>query len=363
MLPLPGKDQQVSPYIAFYIVIMMQVGIAILSFERHLVKDAGHDMWVSVLIGGVSIHLFVWIMYQVLNKGNNDIAGIHRQLFGKWVGGLLSLLLIAYIFSFFLVTIHAYIEVIQIWMFPQLQTWYLAIVLAAVTYLYLTGGFRVVAGLCVISFFLTIPLLSLKVFPLNEGSISHLFPMLDHSFMELSAAAKKVILSYSGFEILLFCYPFFKDAPSSHKWAQWGVFGTTVIYLITVFVSVMYFTEEHLFKVIWPTLTMWKIVDLPFMERLEYAGIALWVFTILPKLCLSLWAVTRGLKQMFSIQQKKSFKFLLALAVFLSILLGENEQTDSFLKELNKAGLYVIYAYLPFLYVYQLIYSKWRERS
>jgi len=149
----------------------VQVGVAILSFESNLVKDAGQDMWISILMAAAATHVLIWMTYQILNKGENDVTVIHRQLFGKWIGGLLSFLFIIYLFIIFVLTLRTYIEVIQLWMFPQIQNWYVALIIAAIVYLYVIGGFRVIVGLCVISFFLTIPLLALKIFPLKEGLI------------------------------------------------------------------------------------------------------------------------------------------------------------------------------------------------
>ncbi|KKB38614.1 GerAB/ArcD/ProY family transporter [Bacillus thermotolerans] len=360
MLPLPGEDKQVSPYLAFYVIVTVQVGVAILSFESNLVKDAGQDMWISILMAAAATHVLIWMTYRILNKGENDVTVIHRQLFGKWIGGLLSFLFIMYLFMIFVLTLRTYIEVIQLWMFPQIQNWYVALIIAAIVYLYVIGGFRVIVGLCVISFFLTIPLLALKIFPLKEGLIIYLFPLFDHHIVALVEAAKTMALNYSGFEILFFCYPFFKQAPQSHKWAQLGSAASTFIYLAAALVSIMYFTKEHLAEVFWPTLTLWKIVDLPFMERLEYVGVALWLFVILPNLCLYLWSATRGLKQLFSIRQKKSLILFLFLGVLLCTFLTKPEHTERLLRFINEAGLYVMYIYIPFLYVYQLIYHKLR---
>ena len=361
MLPLPAEDKKVSPYLSFYITTGIQIGVVVLSFQRVIVKTAGHDAWISVLVAGFAVHIILWMTYQIVIKGNNDIIVIHRDLFGKWLGGLLSLMLSIYLMLSFLVVMRSYIEVIQVWMFPQLQTWYMGLLLSILTYLYVIGGFRVITGLCVVSFFITIPLLLLVAFPLENAQFSHLLPVMEHSPGEILGGARQMSIIFSGFEIILFCYPFLKNGARSHIWAQAGNAFTTLVYLIFALVAIVYFTEGQLEKTIWPTLTLWKVVDFPFLERFEYAGIAIWLFVALPNLCLCLWAATRILKQLFSIQQKKSIIPLLFLTVFASSLLVDGMQIRHFNEVVGRITFYLIFAYIPFIYFYQLISKKMRR--
>ncbi|KMY55181.1 hypothetical protein AC623_15655 [Bacillus sp. FJAT-27231] len=361
MLPLPSEDKKVSPYLAFYIVHSMQLGVVVFSFARIIVKEAGHDAWISVLIAGAAIHLILWMTYQIVIKGNNDITVIHRELFGKWLGGLLTLLLAAYLMVIFVVIMRAYIEVIQVWMFPQLQTWYMGILLSILVYLYLMGGFRVIVGLCLLSFFFTIPLLLSLVFPLANAQFSYLLPVMEHSTIEILKGTKQMSIIFSGFEVILFCYPFIKQGQRSHKWAQFGTAFTTFVYLVSTMVPIVYFSQGQLEKTIWPTLTLWKIVDFPFLERFEYAGISIWLFVMLPNLCMYLWAATRALKQVFSIQQRKMVMPLLFLTVFASTLIENGIQIRQFNTFVDWVSFYVVFAYVPFVYFYQLISKKMRR--
>ncbi|MED0667796.1 GerAB/ArcD/ProY family transporter [Bacillus badius] len=363
MLPLPSEDKKVSPYLAFYIINSMKIGIVVLSFERFLVKEAGQDAWISVLIAGIATHIILWMTFQITIKGENDIAVIHKNLFGKWIGGLFTLLLITYLMTLFIMIMRAYIDVIQVWMFPHLQTWYMAFVLAILVYLYFTGGFRVMVGLCVLSFMLTIPLLMLKAFPLKSAHLSYLLPVMEHSPAEILSGAKKMSVIFSGFEVVLFCYPFFKQGIRAHRWAQLGAAFTTSVYLAAVLVSLLYFSEGQLEKTLWPTLTLWKIVDFPFLERFEYAGIAIWLFVMLPNLCLYIWAVTRGLKQLFSIKQKKSILFLLLLAIIVSSFITDGVQIRNFSATLDRISFFILFAYIPFIYLYQWIWQKVRKNQ
>lgn len=115
-----GEQLLVSPVLVLFLVHSSQLGVGVLGFESDISAIAGYDAWISVIITGLLILVVVYLMYGILRKGNGDFVRIHKDIFGKWLGGTLSFLLACY---FLLLTISAtryYIQVIQIWMFPEL---------------------------------------------------------------------------------------------------------------------------------------------------------------------------------------------------------------------------------------------------
>ena len=210
-------NKQISPYMAFYMVTTMQIGVGILGFERYIAKSAGHDAWISVIIGGLSFNVLIWMIYRLLTKENADIIGVHRNLFGRWIGGALSFLLLIYFSSTILTVLRTYIEVIQIWVFPELSTPIISLILLGLAYSYVLGGIRVVAGLSVLGFFISLPLFLLKYYALKHAHYTNLLPILDHSFTELMAATRGVTLDYLGLELILLYMPFLKQPEKSQK--------------------------------------------------------------------------------------------------------------------------------------------------
>ncbi|KZE69230.1 spore gernimation protein GerB [Fictibacillus phosphorivorans] len=356
-----SENKQISPYMVFYMITTMQVGVGILGFERYIAKSAGHDAWIAVVLGGLSFNIIIWMIYRILLKEKTDIIGVHRSLFGRWIGGLLSVLLLLYFSSIVITILRTYIEVIQIWVFPQLGTEVIAIIFLFLAYSYVIGGIRVVAGLAVLGFFITIPLFLLKYYALKSGHYSNLLPFFEHSITEILAATKGVTLNYVGFELILIYLPFLKQPEKSQKWAHYGNFFTIFTYLITIVVSFVYYNQEQLQHTIWATLTLWKIVDLPFAQRFEYAGIALWLFVILPNVCIGLWSVSRGLHRLFKIKQKSALRALLLVVFTACILVIDRQQIDMMNNTVSKVGFYILYLYIPFLFVTQLIFTKVRK--
>ncbi|WP_272491217.1 GerAB/ArcD/ProY family transporter [Paenibacillus apiarius] len=55
---------------------------------------------------------------------------------------------------------------------------------------------------------------------------------------------------------------------------------TNVIYLIIMLVSVVYFSERQMLKTIWGSINLLKIIKYPFLERLEFIAIPVWMFVV-----------------------------------------------------------------------------------
>jgi hypothetical protein len=124
--------------------------------------------------------------------------------------------------------------------------------------------------------------------------------------------------------------------------------------------AIIFFSTGQLEKNIWATLTVWKAIELPFVERFEYIGIAAWCLVILPNLCLGVWCSSRLWKELFHVKQKNAVYIVLAV-IFLAIqCLNTRDLVNLFNDFINKIGFYFLVAYIPSLYLFHLTAKKWR---
>ncbi|MBN9654360.1 GerAB/ArcD/ProY family transporter [Halobacillus sp. GSS1] len=356
------ENYLVTPAYVFFLIHSMQVGVGILGFEKYLVEKAGFDAWVAVLIAGGILHVILWMIYRLLQNGGGDIVEIHKKIFGKYVGGFLSLLFCAYFTLLAFTVIITFIEVIRVWVFPGLHVWVFAFVLLLLVYYLVSGGFRVITGVCLISVIIGLPILLLKYFPVEAGHTMNIYPVISHSVPDILAATKNSILSFIGLEFLLIYYPFIKDPQKSKKWAHYGVFYTTMIYLISVLVTFVYYSEEQLKQVVWGTISAWKIVEFPFIERFEFVGIAMWLYVVLPNICLGLWGATRIPKRVFNVKQKYLVIIFCIALYFPAVLIDARPMIDSVNNWSGQLGLYVL-LYIPVLLILKTITDKVRKRT
>ncbi|WP_078380485.1 GerAB/ArcD/ProY family transporter [Sutcliffiella halmapala] len=354
---------QVSPYFVFFLVHSVQVGVGILGFQQSLVAEAGNDSWIVVILAGIGVHIIIWIIYQLLNRAQMDLIDIHKFLFGKWLGNFFSLIWVAYFTSVGITVLFSYFEVIRVWMFPEISVFLMSLLFGLLVLYCVFGGFRTVAGICFLGVVIPAYLILTFFFPVPYADFLSLLPVWNHSIQEMGKASQEMTLSYLGFSTILFYYPFIKEAKSSQKWAQLGALLTMLTYLLIIVISLCYFSEEQLSKQLWATLTLWKIVEMPVVERFEYIGITSWAVIILPNVCLLFWAASRGFKKIFHMNQKHAMMGIIVLVLILSFFFIKREDILTLSKWTTRVGLYSEFVYVPILFLLYLILSKVRRKK
>jgi spore germination protein (amino acid permease) len=360
----PKPQNMINTMLLVFVIHSMQVGVGIQGFQRIIYMEAKHDAWISVILSGVATSIVGFIMVKTLQYyENSDLYGIQFDVLGKWLGNLLNILFVLYFLAGFHVIVRNYIEVIQAWIFPEVPNWLLSFSLIYLVYYGLNGGLRTVVGVSFFSVVLSLWLILLLAYPFQFTNWDYLFPLFEASIPEILRGTKQMTFTVIGFEIVYAIYPFLKEKDRVHKHMQFGLGFTTILYLAIMVVSLAYFSGGQLERTIWGTLSLFKIVRFPFIERFEYVAITFWVLLILPNLMLYMWAATRGISRIFNKkEQKVSWKLL--VFVFLTLLypltrIQINMMNDYF----ARGALYIVFVYPFLLFAAVLIKKKFFRKK
>ncbi|WP_066175381.1 GerAB/ArcD/ProY family transporter [Bacillus marinisedimentorum] len=360
---IPHSSKINGPLVLF-LVHSAQIGIGVLGFQRIIAKYAGFDAWITVILTGILTHFFMFLIFVILNKsGEDDIYGVHEFIAGKYAAKVLNIIWIIYLFGASLTILRSFLEVIQVWMFPKVPVWSLALVFILITFYIIDGGFKVVAGMAFFGVIIPFFLILMLFFPAEYADFRSMLPIMRRPPADIIFGIKDAALTFFGFEFILIYYPFLKNREKSWKWAHAGLFLSTAIYLLITVVSFGFYTEEQLSKTTWATLTMFKIIEMPFVERFEYIGISFWVIVVIPNITLSLWAATRLAKLTFKVRQRQLL-ILFTAALFIGTIHFENRDQINFLNDnYSRMGLYLISIYIPILVLAVFIKSSWRKKK
>ncbi|MBU8880834.1 spore germination protein [Bacillus sp. FJAT-29790] len=353
---------KISPFLVLHMIMSMQIGIGILGYQREIAKYAGYDAWISILFAGACIHIILWMIYKIAETVNGDLVSAHIYIAGNFGGKLLSFPFILYFTVYALSILRSFIEIVQVWMFPEMSVFWFTFAFMLLSMYIVFGGFRTVVGITV--FGLLLPAYLYFTFTPNVqfSNINNLLPIWDHSVKDLLLSAYKMSLSYAGFEIVLFFYPFIKNPKQSKKWGHLALLSTTFVYFSFAILSFAYFSEEQLAKEVWPTLTMWKIFKLSFVERFEYVGIANWNLIILPNVCIAIWVASRLIKRIFNIKQKKGIYFIVIVNLIVINFFDSREKIKMLEDFTSKMSFGFIFFYIPLLFIATLITKKVKKK-
>jgi spore germination protein (amino acid permease) len=355
----PKPQYLINAFLVFFIVHSIQIGVGVQGFQRIIYIDAKHDAWISVILAGLFTSIISWIMIKILSVyTSTDLFGIHFDIYGKWMGGFLNFTYSLYCFAAGFVVIRNYIEVVQAWIFPEVPTWFFSGTLLLLIIYGITGGFRIIVGVCFFSILLSLWMLAFLAYPLQFSNISYLFPLFESKITDILKGTYSMTFTILGFELIYIFYPFVKEKDKIQKYVQLSILSTTIIYLTLMIVSLAYFSGDQLERTIWATLSLFKIVRLPFIERFEYVAVTFWMLIIIPNLMLYLWAASRGMARVFR-KGEKRFVWIFAVGIFISVQFFMSRLEINMVNELfSKCAFLVVFCYPVILYLVVLIKKK-----
>jgi spore germination protein AB len=358
----PPKALMFNAFFIMFVIHVAQTGVGIAGLPRVVFIATGQDAWISVLLAGVLLSICMVIIVLLLkNYESADLFGIHKDLFGKWIGGFLSIIYMGYLFVVAYLVIMHYTEMVQAWIFPQMPTWLLTGLLIFLTVYAVLGGVRIIVGVCFMTFILTAWLIFIIAAPLKYMDYTHFFPIWNHSLKEIGTGIYKTSFSVIGFELLLFFYPYVKDKKKVLKYSLIGIAYTTMIYFVVTFVSIGFFSEMTLKKTIWPVLSMFKIVRIPNLERFEFIAVSYWMLIILPNICLYFWAATRGIKRVFGYKHRKMIYVFAILLWLCNFFIDQRIEMNTFTDRMAHVSFGLTFIYPAVLLAFVFVKKTFKK--
>jgi spore germination protein (amino acid permease) len=357
------ENKMVSPYFLFFLMHSTQTGIVVLTFQGKIIEGAGHNAWLSVLAVGLMMHVvFFMILYILKQSSSVDILSFHRDVFGKVMGGMLNIILAIYFSIVSLFALHTYIDILQIWVFDGIAGWEYSLLFSVLIFYIVVGGFRIVTAIAFLGVVIPSLLLLSFLYLLDFVEFSYLLPFLQGGAKDYFTSAKEAAPIYLGFETALVFFPFIKDREKAHKWGHLALLYSTFLYTIITILTFLFFTQGKLKHLAWPTLSMIKIIQFPFLERFEFIFIFTWLLVVMPVICINLWSAIRSVK--WTIPRVKSTNVLIGLlAVFhyVNSELIELEYSHLLAKIVNYSGLIFLFGYIPFLFLIAVVRKKLKK--
>jgi spore germination protein (amino acid permease) len=355
----PKPPFLLSTFLVIFIIHAIQVGIGIHGFQRIIFMAAKQDAWISVLIAGFATHIVVFVMIKTLQiYGSTDIFGIHHDVYGKWLGKIFNSIYILYCLWVALIILKNYIEILQTWVFPTVPVWLFSFSILLLVIYGVTGGIRMIVGVCFFSITLSLWMLGFLGYPLRFAHLDQLLPVMESNVITILKGAHKMTLTIIGFEILYVIYPYMEKKEKLQKYAHIGIAVTTIVYLILMLVALIYFSPGQLESTIWPTLSLFKIVRLPFIERTEFVAVTFWLLIILPNLMLYMWAAVRGVKRTFRINTKGVLLVFTTVIFVSSLFINTRVKINSFNDFFASVAFYLTFCYPLVLYAFALLKKK-----
>ncbi|RPF50120.1 GerAB/ArcD/ProY family transporter [Aquisalibacillus elongatus] len=344
-----SKDKQIRAAYLFIVLHTMQVGVGIAGYPRLVFMEARQDSWISIIVTGLILHLVIACMVFVLRTyEKQDLAGILHTIFGSIIGKSIAVIFVIYFYLLFFSVIVNYIEFVQVFIFPQMQSWFIGLLLLSLVWYAVLGGIRVAVGASVVFFLSTIWMMGLLRKPITFIESRHYFPVFDTAISDIFSGVLISSYTFLGFELLWVIFPFINDKKRVNRYSQLAMTFTVLMYLTITMVVIGYFSPTQLEQKVWPLLTLFKVLSFPFFERFDLLAVAIWMIIVLPNLILLGWMVTFTCKRVSDWKQKHCLVALIILTLILVWIFEDREFVNQLTDYTGKIGLGLGFIF-PFL--------------
>ncbi|NOU66561.1 GerAB/ArcD/ProY family transporter [Paenibacillus sp. LMG 31461] len=310
---------QISLIQYILIIFETQVGIGILSLPRDLVNTAGTDGWISIVLGWMMSTLLSLVIIRIMAKNpEHTLFELLSKYFGKWVGkGLAAVWILLAVYAASIVMFST-IHIIKIWIVQEVRNYILMILFVIPIYMITKQGIRMIGLFAELVCFVTLWIPFLLLFALRDIQWMYLFPIGKEGVLPILSGVKSTIFSFIGFELTFILYPFLKDKKSASKGIVIANSLTMMVYVAVTIECFIRFSPKEVTDYVYPVLNLLKVIQLPFIERLEIICLSFYLFILFMTMIPYLYAAALGITQLLG---KQDHRYALRVILFVWVLI------------------------------------------
>ncbi|WP_419877773.1 GerAB/ArcD/ProY family transporter [Brevibacillus centrosporus] len=325
-----------------------QVGIGVLTLPRDLANIVGTDGWMSIILGwAVSVMVSLILTKAMSRYPEMTIIEILQLLLGKWLGKAVVFLIVLYCILASMTVFTYAVSLINNWLLPQTPAYIVVLLFIIPAHQVIQSGVRVLGRYSELVFYFTLwmPLVLLTMW--RNMHWLHLLPVLREGWAPIFQGVPSTILSFVGFELSFFLYPFLQKK----QYAALGIVTANtlsmLVYLSVTLFCFGFYSPDEITQFTWPTLGLWKIVEFRFLERVDILFLASYMFILsttgLPYMLFTVFTTSQLLGKQD--HRKHLYIFLFLIIVVSFIYMPSFSDMQKLVKLWGKVGLVVAYAF------------------
>jgi spore germination protein len=304
------------------------LGAGILTLPRTTTeKVKTPDSWIAIIVSGLIIILITLIILKLCQRYPNEtFFQFNQKLLGKWIGTLLSLIVICYYIALCAYEVRTMAETIRLFLLQGTPTWAIMMPFLWIGLYLVQGGVNAIARLLEIIFPITVLFFLLVMFlGIELFEVDNLRPVLGSGVKPVLKGLTTSSLSFAGFEILLFIYMFMKEKNKVTKVPLLGVGIPFIFYTITMVIVIGSMSVDAVVSQTWPVLTFIRSFETTglFFERFDSLILVIWIMQIFATYVIALFIADLGLHQIFS-KSSHAFTYSLMPIIYLVSMIPKN---------------------------------------
>lgn len=361
---ITDSNDKISTSQAIVLLINYILGVGILTLPRTSIeKVKTPDVWITVILSGLTAMVIGIVIVKLGQQyPGKTFYQYSQDLVGKWIGGIIGLLVILYFISVASFEVRALAEVTEFFLLEGTPTWAIIMPFMWIGLYLITSGINPIARLFEIIVPITIVLFLLVIcISCRELELNNLRPVLGLGVLPVLKGLKSTAFAYSGAEVMLFIIAFMKKPDKAVKVIVIGTGIPMLFYLITVIAVIGVLTIDGVVRDTWPTITLVKNSEIPglIFERFESMLLTIWIMQIFSTFTITFYLASLGLFQIFKMNSHICMYGLIPVIYIISMIPKNVNNLFELGDFLGNVALY-LFGVLPVLL---LIFSRIRGKT
>ena len=318
----------ITKYGLFASIVVTVVGVGIFSYPSELSSIVGNDGWIVIIISGITSYFLLYLIYILVRENNfasfNDI--LNNNL-GQFLSKIVALIFVSLNIFAIAIGLRIFTEVIKMYLMQKTPTEFIIIaMIIAATYL-IRGEVDTLIKFNEIAFWIMfIPIIFIIIFSLNKADFTNIFPILNHKPLDYAKAIKVSLFSFSGYQIAYFIIPLAKERIKVNNALFKSMVFITAFYTMITLLCLAVFNVKETAKLLWPTITMIKSIDIPgsFIERWDGVAMALWVIYYFTTITNIYYFSADTIKHVFALEDVKLSSLIIIPFIYIIALYPGN---------------------------------------
>jgi spore germination protein (amino acid permease) len=299
------KNEYITSYGLFSTIVVTVVGINMFSYPRLITEAVGTDGWIETIIFALINMLFLKVIWEIIKLNNfNEFTTIVKKNLGGFIGSLVLIIFAVLEIIYISLNIRAFSEVLRIYLLENTPTEFIIITtILCGTYLIRAGRVNIVRFNEISFGVMYIPLILILIVLAFLGDYSNILPVMHNKPVSYAKGLVTAMASFLGFEIAFLVVPLLKNKERAHKIMKRSNMFIALFYVILTVIAVAVFTKDLTGKLLWPTITLMKSVNIKgaFVERWEGLVMVLWILFFFTTFCNGYYFAGNILKETFRI--------------------------------------------------------------
>ncbi|PGM55055.1 GerAB/ArcD/ProY family transporter [Bacillus sp. AFS053548] len=303
----------------FYLIIFTQFGVAITSYPYNMYKIAGHDSWISTIIGGIIIQILILLYYSLYKKfPDKSFTDYTKIITNPFIGTCINICYYVYFLYLVLVVSMRFSDIITIWIFPKSPSWLILILFLVTAYIIAKNDIQTIARTYVLCTFIFLIFILFLLSAYDNVHIGRILPIGQYPIKKIGSGAYSSFLEMLGFEIFLFLAPNFQDTKKKLFTLSFANFFTTIFYTFVIITSYIRLSNKENSYIVDPILYIFKTYHSKMIESLDTIFLSLWTIVICATIVSYIYIVSEDVHKRLSliVKNRKSILLFIIIVVF-----------------------------------------------